>query len=308
MTENKIKLAAIVGPTAGGKSALALEIAGRLPVEIICMDSMQVYRHMDIGTAKPTPQEQKLCPHHMLDVVEPSENYSVAAWKEAAEAKVSEVRMRGRIPLLVGGTGLYLSALTLPMTLGETSHDEKLREALLAEASTEAGRLSLHKRLAEIDSISAAKFHPNDFRRVIRALEVYIVTGKPVSAQAALPENSKYDALILGVSRKREKLYERINQRVDGMMKDGLLGEVEGLVRRGISPECTSMQGLGYKELYPVVTKGLPLADAVYSVKLGTRRYAKRQMTWFRRDGRVSWLDEKDGFSCEDKLRHFFGL
>jgi tRNA dimethylallyltransferase len=308
MSMTKIKLAAIVGPTAGGKSALAMELAKRLPIEIVCMDSMQVYRRMDIGTAKPTAEERALCPHYMLDVVEPSENYNVAQWKDAAEKNIAEIASRGKIPLLVGGTGLYLNALTLPMTLGETSHDDDFRDALVLEAATEEGRIALHKRLAEIDKASAQKFHYNDFRRVIRAIEVFHVTGKPVSAQSVSYADSEYNALILGVTRERAELNDRINRRVDTMMKDGLLSEVEALAKSGVSPECTSMQGLGYKELVPVISGALPLADAVYAIKQGTRRYAKRQMTWFRRDERAIWTQPDDLYSCEERLRGHFEL
>ena len=286
----KPRVIGIVGPTASGKTALGFALAEARPVEIVCMDSMQVYKGMDIGTAKPSREEQALIPHHMLDVAEPEDEYSVAEYLRGATAAIDGILSRGRLPVLVGGTGLYLRALSQGLTLGSTPKDEAVRaryEALLAEE----GRESLHLRLAMVDPGTAARLHPNDTRRVIRALEVYEVTGRPFSCQQPREEDAPWDIRLYAANWPREELYARTDQRAGDMVRGGLPGEVRALLDRGVSPQAQSMQGLGYKELIPYIKGEAGLPECEEILKRRTRNYAKRQLTWFRPDPRIRWLD-----------------
>jgi tRNA dimethylallyltransferase len=298
----KTPVLCVVGPTASGKSALAVQLAQALNGEIITMDSMQVYRRMDIGTAKPTLQQQGNVPHHLIDIVEPTEPFSVAQYAALAENCIAEVAARGRLPILAGGTGLYLRALTDGLNLGGVPSDPELRNRLKTMAVEEPGRQALHRRLAQVDPAAAAKLHYNDVQRVSRALEVYLLTGRRLSEQHAEAEERPYVFRILGTTLARETLYRRAEERVDDMLARGLLGEVETLLSCGVPPEAQAMQGIGYKELAPVVNAGLPLADAVWLLKRNTRRYAKRQWTWFNALSGVQWLDMDDVSSPERAL------
>ena len=286
----KPRILALVGATASGKTVLSLALAQSLGCEILCMDSMQIYRRMDIGTAKPTPAEQAAAPHHLLDIVEPTEAFSVAQYVEAAHDVIRGVLARGHIPLLVGGTGLYLRGLSLPMDYGGLPSDPALRAELQALLDRD-GAQRMHELLAEIDPPTAARLHPNDTRRVIRAIEIYRLTGAPMSAHR-VPDaaDGPYDFQVFAIDWPRAELHRRINLRVDQMMADGLPAEVQSLLNSGVTPEMQSMQGLGYKELAPVLLRGAPLADAVEQIKTGTRNYARRQLIWFRRDTRVRWI------------------
>ena len=297
MSEQNIRPRAVAvdGPTGSGKSALAMRLARRLNAEIICMDSMQIYRRMDIGTAKPTLEEQRRVPHHMLDVVEPTQPYAVADYAVAAEKVILDVARRGRVPLLVGGTGLYLKALTHGLSLGGVHGDEALRERLKAEAAAPDGKRRLHARLAEVDAESAARLDPNDVRRVVRALEVYTLTGKPISAQEAPREPRPFRILPLALDMPRNMLFERIERRVRQMMAQGLPGEVAALLSSGVPPAAQAMQGIGYKELVPVARGEMPLADAEWRIVVNTRHYAKRQGTWLRAQPETVWLCATDG-------------
>lgn len=288
----KPQVVAIAGPTASGKSDLAMKIARELDGEIICMDSMQIYRRMDIGTAKPTLAERAAIPHHMVDILEPTENYAVADYANDAEKVILAVTERRKLPVLVGGTGLYLKALMHGLTLGGAGGDEKIRTRLYAEAEETDGKLKLHKRLAEIDSVSAAKFHPNDVRRVVRALEVYELTGTPISQQKQEETERPFDILPLAIDMPRDVLYARLEKRVHQMMQEGLLQEVRGLLDSGVAPQMQSMQGIGYKELVPVVRGSVRLEDAVWQIVLNTRHYAKRQGTWLRTEPKAIWMKE----------------
>ena len=291
----KKRVIGIVGPTASGKTALSLPVARALGTEIVCMDSMQIYRGMDIGTAKPTSAERALTPHHMLDFLSPDQEYSVSQYASDARRVIESIRM----PLLVGGTGLYLQALSLPTDFGAVGGDEEIRKKYHAIADAEGAR-AVHSRLRAVDPASAEKLHPNDLRRVIRALEVYELTGTPLSAQTMPgPEDAPYCFLLYAVDLPRDALYARVDRRVDEMMAAGLLDEVRALLEGGLSPDAQSMQGLGYKELAPVVLAGAPLADAVSLIKLRTRHFAKRQLTWFKRDGRIRWLPWQPGEPVE---------
>lgn len=305
MEANKKKrVIGIVGPTASGKTALSLPVAQSLKGEILCMDSMQVYRHMDIGTAKPTKGEQALVPHHLMDIREPGDSFTVTQYSEEARKVLESVS----VPILVGGTGLYLQALSQPMDYGTVSGDEEIRRKYHEIADTQ-GNEALHAILKRKDPVSAAKLHPNDVRRVVRALEVFDLTGQPLSRQAAPdPDASEWDFRLYAVDWPRETLYHRVDRRVDAMIRDGLPDEVEALLRSGVSPDCQAMQGLGYKELIPVLAGEMTLEDAVSLIKLRTRHYAKRQLTWFRRDKSIRWLpstddpDEAVQMICEDYL------
>ena len=288
----KPPLIVIAGPTASGKTSLSIALCHRLQGEVVAMDSMQVYRHMDVGTAKPTMKERESIPHHMLDVADPKDAYSVAEYAKQAKACIDDVHQRGKVPILTGGTGLYLKALTTSMELGGTQGNPVLRERLSAIAQDENGSEALHAMLQDVDPATAQRLHRNDIRRIIRALEVYELTGKPISCQQSKEQfECPYTLCILGLFMERETLYRRIEARVDAMMDMGLLAEVENLLHMGVPPEAQSMQGLGYKELIPVVRDGQPLKQAVNAIKLGTRHYAKRQMTWFRRTEGIIWLD-----------------
>ena len=282
---------AIVGPTGTGKTALAMAAAQRLPAEIVCMDSMQVYRCMDIGTAKPTREEQRQVPHHMLNVVEPTESFSVSQYVDQAVPILHEIKKKGKLPILVGGTGLYLSALRQGLPLGGSIGNEEIRGRFRAIGEEPGGRARLHGMLAQVDEPAAKRLHMNDLRRIIRALEVYEVTGRPISQQNAKAPDHDFTFLTVGVTMDRAALYQRISRRVDHMMVCGLLREVEFLLKGGVMFESQSMQGIGYKELVPVLQGSLPEKEAVALIKRNTRRYAKRQWAWFRREEDIGWFD-----------------
>ena len=297
--EKKIPRAiAIVGCTASGKSALALEMCKRHHGELVSMDSMQIYRGMDIGTAKPTIEEQAEVVHHMIDVVEPTESYSSGAYVEAATAAIREISARGKLPVLCGGTGLYLDGL-LRGGYGENYADPAVRAELENFADRE-GAIALHKRLCEVDPESAAATHPNNVKRVIRALEIYLISGKTKTeldklSQAAEPA---VDALVFGIRyHNREVLYDRIERRVDQMLAEGLVEETERLWRAGVfEANSTAAGAIGYKEILPYIKGHCSLEAAAAELKTATRRYAKRQMTWFYAKPYVTWIDaDPDG-------------
>lgn len=285
---------ALVGPTGSGKTKTAIRICHALDAEIVSMDSMQVYQGMDIGTAKPTKEELSAAPHHMIDVVQPDEMFTVSMYREMACKAIDDILARGKVPLLVGGTGLYLQAISYEMSLGENGADDELRESLRRIAGEKGGPQRLHERLARIDPASAKKLHPNDVRRVIRALEIYETSGKAKSEQADKQRREgPYHVLVYGLSLPREKMYARINARVDEMVNSGLIDEVKGLLERGIEPkpEGGAMQAIGYKEIVSALRGEITLERAIDLIKQGSRRYAKRQWTWFRHDPRTKWFD-----------------
>lgn len=289
-THQKTRLIGLVGATASGKTALSLAVGQALGCEILCMDSMQIYRRMDIGTAKPTISERALLPHHLLDLVEPDASFSVAEYVTQAHETIRQVIERGHTPMLVGGTGLYLRGLSLPMDYGGLPSDPAVRAALQDQLE-QSGPETLHAQLQAIDPATAIRLHPNDTRRVIRALEIYQLTGEPMSAhQTPTDADAPYDFQLYAIDWPRAELHARINLRVDQMMEEGLLDEVEALLRSGIDSSMQSMQGLGYKELIPVIQGHADLKDAVEQIKTGTRNYARRQLIWFRRDKRIRWI------------------
>ena len=292
----------LTGPTASGKSDLAVQIALKNQCEIICMDSMQIYRGMDIGTAKPTPAEQELVPHHMLDIVDPGTAFSVVEYRDMAYETIHEIASRGRRPLLVGGTGFYLRALRHPMAMGDVPADPALRKEMEIEAETPEGKKRLHQKLQTIDPVSAARLHENDVRRVIRALEVSILSGIPFSRQRQPEEDCPIHCRCICLTMDREILYARINQRVENMLHAGLVREVERLLQQGVSPEAQAMQGIGYKEVVLFLQGKCTLEEAADMIKLNTRHYAKRQLTWMRREEDLLWLDhDNQAFSNSDK-------
>ena len=291
----RLPLLVVIGPTASGKSALALRLAEELNGEILSGDSMQVYRGMDIGTAKPTEEEMGGVPHHMLDVADPAEDYSVARYVHDADACVRDILARGRLPIVVGGTGLYIDNLIAGRDFA--SFTGAWREKLQARAREE-GLPALHEELRRIDPDRAEKLHPNDEKRILRALEVWYETGETITAHDARTRDlpPKYDALRVCLTfSRREDLWERIDRRVDLMMAAGLEEEVRSLLASGVPPAATAMQAIGYKEFAAALRGEEPLAQAVAEVKLRSRQYAKRQLTWFRRTPDIRWVTwEKD--------------
>lgn len=295
MEQPKTSIAIVLGPTACGKTAASIEAAKQLNAEIISADSIQVYEQLDIGSAKPTQQEMDGVPHHMLGVVPVNDKkYSVAAYRKEADSCIADITKRGKLPLIVGGTGLYINALTYPLRFTEIPGDEAVRAALQAEEEQAPG--VLYEKLSQVDSITASRLHPNDKKRIIRAMEVYTVSGKPLSAFGTdfsndAGEATPYNAIQIGLTMPRELLYERIEQRVDTMLTLGLYEEVKSLFEKGYDRSLPALQGLGYKQLLNHFYGDCTLEEAIAAIKLETRHFAKRQMTWFKRDSRIQWLD-----------------
>lgn len=281
----------LTGPTASGKTALSIRLAKAYHCEIVCMDSMQIYRGMNIGTAKPTLAEMDGIPHHMIDVTNPEEAFSVARYQEMAEECIAEIQARGKRSLLVGGTGLYLRALRQPMAMGDVAADDKLRAELEALAAQENGKQRLHDMLAEVDPDTAARLHLNDVRRAVRALEVYQLTGVPFSKQPQLQGEGRFTYRVASLTMDRALLYARIEKRVDQMIEQGLIEEVRGLLDCGVPADCQAMKAIGYKEIVPYIRGDASWEETDYLLKLNTRHYAKRQLTWMRREENVLWVD-----------------
>ncbi len=286
------KLCILAGPTAVGKTETSLALARNLCGEIISADSAQVYRYMDIGTAKLKKEEMQGIRHHMIDVVSPDEEFSVAQFRKRAEEHIRDINERGSLPIVTGGTGLYINSLLDNLDFTDSISDEDFRKEM-QEVADEKGSAYIHAMLETIDPVSFGKLHPNDSRRVIRALEVHKHTGKPISyfqeKSKKLPP--KYDFAYIMLNMDRQKLYERIEQRVDKMMAEGLAEEVQGLLDMGYERGLTSMQALGYKEIASYLQGEISKEEAVRILKRDTRHYAKRQLTWFRRDKRVFWIN-----------------
>ncbi|GGE24691.1 tRNA dimethylallyltransferase [Marinithermofilum abyssi] len=285
----KEDLLVIVGPTAVGKTALSLQLARNFHGEIISGDSMQIYRGMDIGTAKASPEERAQVPHHLIDIADPDYPFSVEEFQKEARRKITEIYSRNHLPMLVGGTGLYIQAVTHGYRLPGTEENPAFRREMTRFAD-QHGNEALHQKLREVDPPSAEKLHPNDRRRIIRALEVYEATGKPFSSMQTM-EPPPYNICWVGLTMPREQLYERVNQRVDQMMEEGLVEEVKRLREKGYYGNLVSMQALGYKEIMLYLDGEVSLEEAVNMIKKGTRKFAKRQLSWFRRISEIRWFD-----------------
>ena len=289
----KEKLLILAGPTGVGKTELSIKLATALNGEIVSTDSMQIYKYMDIGSAKIEPEEMGDVTHHMIDVVLPDIPFSVVDYKTMAERCINEIHGNNKLPILTGGTGLYINALTCNMNFTEAENDLDYREELTSLVEKH-GNNYIHEMLREIDPISYSEIHANNVKRVIRALEVYKVTGKPFSAFNAGKEfyNSKYDVYYYVLTMDRERLYNRINKRVDIMLEKGLIDECIKLKELGYNSTMQSMQGIGYKEVLYYLENKITLQEAVEMIKQGSRNYAKRQLTWFRKDPRAKFLDK----------------
>ena len=292
MTVRPQPLLIILGPTATGKSDLALAVAEKLHSEMISGDSMQVYQGMDIGTAKTPEQERRGIPHHLLDIVTPQTAFSVADFRSLALKAIGDISNRGHLPLLVGGTGLYIDSLLYPYHFPENSGAEPGLRQRLQEDYRELGGETLHSRLAAVDPEAAARIHPHDSRRLIRAMEVFESSGQPISAlQKVKKPIAGLRPLIAGLCLERQQLYQHIDQRVERMVSAGLIEEVENLLAAGVPREGVSMQGIGYRQIAAYLAGEMGREEAIALIKRDTRRFAKRQMTWFKRNPMIHWFD-----------------
>ena len=287
----EIPLVIIAGPTAVGKSATAVELAKQIGGEIVSADSMQIYKHMNIGTAKPTKEEMQGIPHYLIDEIEPDVSFNVVKYANLAHRYLKDIAKRGKMPILVGGTGLYIDSVAQNTQFAETIADEDYRKELLLLAN-EKGNEHIYAMLEEIDPQTAQRLHPNDLRRVIRALEVYKCSGISMSdmVENSHKKPTPYKPFYFGLTMERDALYQRINDRVDRMMEQGLVEEVKELLDRGVNRDSTAMNGIGYKEVAAYLDGEAGLAETTENIKQASRRYAKRQMTWFRKNDDMNWI------------------
>lgn len=297
----------LAGPTAVGKTSLSIRLAKETGGEIISADSMQVYRHMDIGSAKITKEEMEGVPHYLVDVLEPEEEFNVVRFQQMAEEAAERIWEKGKIPLVVGGTGFYIQALLYDIDFTENDGDESYRRQLEQKASDEEGASELYEMLKAVDLKAAQEIHPRNIKRIVRALEFYHQTGKKISEhnETQRQKMSPYNYAYFVLTDERGRLYERIDRRVDLMMEQGLLDEVRYLKERGVRKDSTAMQGLGYKELYAYLEGEYPLDEAVRIIKRDTRHFAKRQLTWFKRERDVIWTDKSVIGQDEQKLADY---
>jgi len=291
-SSGQLGLLALVGPTATGKTETGVLVARALDGEVVSADSMYLYRGMDVATAKPTAEERRGVLHHLVDILDPDEPFSVAEYKVRAEAAIDRILARGRVPILVGGSGLYVRAVVSPTSFTRVPPDRALRERLTAEAERD-GTEALHARLAQADPDAAVHIAPRDRKRIIRALEVYLSTGQPISQLQALDRerSPRYNTCRFGLTLPREELYRRIDERVERQLAGGLVEEVERLLAEGYRENLVSMKGLGYAQIARFLRGVCSLEEAVVQLKRDTRRFAKRQLTWFRADTSITWLD-----------------
>lgn len=301
----KKPLIILTGPTAVGKTKLSISLAKKLNTQIISADSMQVYKTMDVGTAKITQEEMDGVTHHLIDILEPSKNFNVCDFKERATKAINHIHSLGKIPLVVGGTGFYIKALLYDTTF-ETEDNSTIRQALEDELK-ENGIDYMHNKLADLDPVSAQSIHKNNTKRVLRAIEYYLVNGSPISKHNAEmnAKESPYNFIYFVLNDTRDKLYERINQRVDIMVNDGLLDEVNRLKALGLNNTHTSMQAIGYKEILEYTDGLVTFEDAVENLKKDTRHLAKRQLTWFRNQKEITWINKPDYNYDEDKMLEY---
>ena len=297
----KQPLVILTGPTAVGKTALSIELARRIGGEIISADSMQVYRGMDIGSAKIMPEEMRGIPHYLIDELDPDEPFHVVKFQELAKKYMQVIWDKGKIPILTGGTGFYIQAVLYDIDFTENEEDGSYRQQL-EKLAGEKGAEYLHDQLAQVDPRSAEQIHANNIKRVIRALEFYHETGTPISRhnEAERQKSSPYNFAYFVLNDDRETIYQRINLRVDRMLEAGLINEVEQLRSRGYTRDMVSMQGLGYKEILDYLEGNCTLEEAVYTIKRDTRHFAKRQLTWFKRERDVIWI-QKDGYGQKEE-------
>ncbi len=292
----KPKVIVIVGPTASGKTSLSIELAKKINGEIVSCDSMQIYKDMNIGSAKPTVEEMQGIKHYMIDIVSPNERFSVADYKRQAQKAIDEILAKGKIPIVIGGTGLYVDSLIYGIEFKEIEFDEKYRKELEDIATSDNGLDKLYEEAVKIDEEAMKKISKNDKKRILRVLEIYHSTGKTKTQQEieSRKEEVKYDFYVFAIDMDREKLYDRINKRVDIMIESGLIEEVQNLLKK-YSEFPTAMQGLGYKEVVEYLEKKLTKEQMIEKIKQETRRYAKRQLTWFRKNKSIIWLDGENG-------------
>lgn len=289
MSEPRLPVLCITGPTATGKSDLGVWLAKQVGGEVLSADSMQVYKKMDIGTAKLSCEEMDGVPHHLIDLVDPDVPFTVANWIQLARDKIEELHRAGKLPIIVGGTGLYIRAVTDDLDFAQQTGSPERRE-YWKKFAVERGNGALHAELVIRDPKAAARLHPNDLRRVIRALEVFELRSQPLSASYDWQlKQGRYETRQLALTMERQELYERVERRVDKMMEAGLYEEVARLLEEGYSRDLTSMQAIGYKELAACIAGEISCDEAVMQIKQATRRFVKRQLSWFRRDSRVSW-------------------
>lgn len=292
---NKPRIIVLTGPTAVGKTSASIGLAKAIGGEIISADSMQVYRQMDIGSAKITPEEMDGVPHHLIDVLDPSESFNVVTFQTMAKAAMQGIYEREHVPIVVGGTGFYIQALLYDIDFTEETDADAYRKKL-EQIAQERGVDELYQQLVAVDPKGAEAIHPNNVKRVIRALEYYRNTGKPISEhnETSRQKESPYDFVYFVLDMERQKLYDRIDKRVDLMIEQGLVREVEALRHRGFSRNMVSMQGLGYKEILDYLDGDISLEEAIYCIKRDSRHFAKRQLTWFRRERDVTWIHKED--------------
>ncbi|MCI5881927.1 MAG: tRNA (adenosine(37)-N6)-dimethylallyltransferase MiaA [Clostridium sp.] len=302
----KKPLLILTGPTAVGKTRLSIKLAKAVNGEIISADSMQVYRYMDIGSAKIKPEETEGVPHHLIDVLDPEEEFNVVTFQKMCKKCMEEIYGRGHVPILTGGTGFYIQSVLYDIDFTENAEDTTIRDRLEKEAE-EKGAEYLHGKLREVDPASAGAIHANNIKRVIRALEFYEQTGEKISLhnETERQKESAYTSCYFVLNDDREKLYERIDRRVDEMLAEGLVAEVEALKKRGCTRKLVSMQGLGYKEILAYLDGEYSLEEAVYRIKRDTRHFAKRQITWFKREKEVIWINKPDFSYDDDKILDF---
>ncbi|MFQ9510988.1 MAG: tRNA (adenosine(37)-N6)-dimethylallyltransferase MiaA [Lachnospiraceae bacterium] len=300
----KKPLIILTGPTAVGKTDLSIDLAKAVNGEIVSADSMQVYKYMDIGSAKIKPEEMKGIRHHLVDAIEPDEDFNVVRFQKMAKAALDEIYKNGKIPIVTGGTGFYIQALLYDIDFEDTKEDTSYRNSLEALAE-EKGCEYVHKMLEEVDKKAAMEIHPNNTKRVIRALEYFKETGRPISEhnEEQRRKDSPYQFVYFVLNRARATLYDRINLRIDQMLEAGLLDEVKSLAEKGYTKDMVSMQGLGYKEILAYLDGEMTMEEAIYILKRDTRHFAKRQLTWFKREKDVTWID-LDTFQSRQQVRN----
>ena len=302
----KKPLIILTGPTAVGKTKLSIELAKAVNGEIISADSMQVYKHMDIGSAKIKKEEMCGVSHHLIDVLEPDEEFHVVRFQEMAKQAMEEIYAKGKVPILAGGTGFYIQAVVKDIDFSKETEKSPVREEL-EKLAEEKGCAYLHERLQQVDPKSAEKIHANNVKRVIRALEYFELTGKPISLhnEEEAAKESPYNVAYFVLNDVRERLYERIDARVDAMLQEGLVEEVSGLAKKGYTKDMVSMQGLGYKEILSYLDGSYTLDEAVYILRRDTLHFAKRQLTWFKREKDVIWVNKQDFHYEENEILNY---